>query len=501
MSIRTDHLHADLPRRSVRSGAVVLVAQAATIVIGIASVAILGRLLTPGDFGIVAIAAAFVAFITTFADHGLPQSIVQREDINNSQVSSLFWLNVVGGILAAIIGAAIAWPVAAWFARPELTGVILVLSTSLIITGLGAPHLALLQRQLRFRTHATIGVVANLLGVIAATIAAIVGWGYWALVVMTVTMAIVRTLGGWFFSNWRPSRPAIAAGIGPMVRFGGYLIGTSLVGSIARQTDRVLIGYWLGNAAAGFYSAATRLILIPATQLNAPLTSVAIPVLSRLQDDHERFREFYRRGVEVIVLALCPFVLVAMVAAGHIVPLALGSQWGDSVPIFRALAPAALVACTRVVTSWVYVPLGRTDRQFRWQVFRAGLTVGAYFAGLPWGAVGVAAAYSIMSILIRIPAVLYSLHGTFVQLGDVISATWRIGVASLVAGLAGIPVAMSLHESSSHFLACVLITVVVFSAYVITFVLTPGGWGRLLALREVIRHLYPRSSQHDQPGT
>lgn len=464
-----------------------MIAQAAMIGIGIISVAVLGRLLTPEDFGIVAISASFVAFVTMFADHGLPQAIVQRENITNEQVSSLFWINCVSGIAAAIIGSVIAWPVSLAFDRPELFGVIAALSSSLIITGLGAPQLALLRRQLRFRTHAVIGVTANAIGVIAATAAALIGWGYWALVVMTITMTTVRTIGGWLFAGWRPLRPAIAEGIGPMVRIGAYLTGTALVSTIARAMDRLLIGYGIGTAAAGFYANASRLILMPTGQLE-PLTSVAIPVLSRLQNQHDRFRAFYRRGIEVIIFALCPFVLVAMVAADHIVPFCLGDQWNESIPIFRALTPAALVACSRVITSWVYIPLGQTDRQFRWRIFGSITTVASYVIGLNWGAVGLATAFSIQTIVVRIPGIIYCLHGTFVTVSDVLSATWRIGVAvafSVAAGFTMLP----LLPDSSHFVAIVLITLIVFTTYIVAFAITPGGWHRLRSMRDVMRHL------------
>ncbi|MCH2160903.1 MAG: lipopolysaccharide biosynthesis protein [Phycisphaerales bacterium] len=493
MSLKTDHLHADLPRRSVRSGAVVMVAQAITILIGIGSVSILGRLLTPAEFGVVAIASSFVAFVTMFADNGLPQSIVQREDITERQLNAIFWLNVAGGLVAAMLGALIAWPISLLFERPELFAVIATLAASLVFTGLGAPHAALLRRQLRFRTHSMIGVVANALGVIAAIIAALAGWGYWALVVLTVVMTMARAAGAWMFSGWCPGLPGLAPGIGPMVRMGAYLSGTSLVGTISRTTDRILIGYGLGNAAAGFYSNANRLILVPTTQINTPLTSVAIPVLSRLQDQQERFRSFYRRGVEAVVFFLSPFVLVAMVTADHLVPLFLGPQWMESIPIFQALTPAALVACTRIVTSWIYIPLGHTDRQFRWRIFASLVMVGAFLVGLNWGAVGVALAYSIQAAIIRGPAIAYCLHGTFVRGRDVGAALWRTGVASAVTVVTGLLVGPMLPESFGDLGSCVVMTVIVFLVYVLAFLLTPGGYGRLRSMKEILHHLRGRS--------
>ena len=469
-----------------------MIAQAVTIAMGMGSVAALGRLLTPAEFGVVAIATSFVAFVTMFADNGLPQAIVQREDITDRQLNAIFWLNVAGGVVAALLGTAVAWPVSLLFERPELFGVISALAGALVFTGLGAPHAALLRRQLRFRTHATIGVVANALGVIAAILAALAGWGYWSLVMLTAVMAVSRAAGSWMFSGWWPGRPALAPGIWPMVRMGAYLSGTSLVGTISRTTDRMLIGYGLGNAAAGFYSNANRLILVPATQLNAPLTSVAIPVLSRLQDQPERFRAFYRRGVEAVVFFLTPFVLVAMVTADHLVPLFLGPQWMESIPIFQALTPAALVACTRIVTSWIYIPLGHTDRQFRWRVFASLVMVGAFLVGLNWGAVGVAVAFSVQAVVIRGPAIAFCLHGTFVRGRDVGSALWRTGVAAALAVTAGLLLGPSVPESLGDFGSCVVMTMFVFVVYVLAFLLVPGGRARLRSMREILRHLRSR---------
>ena len=138
---------------------------------------------------------------------------------------------------------------------------------------------------------------------------------------------------------------------------------------------------------------------------------MAIPALSRLQSEPERFRAFYRRGLEVVIFLLCPFMLVAMAAADHLVLLFLGPQWTESIPIFLALTPAGLVACTGVATSWVYIPLGRTDRQFHWRIVSSIVTIGSVLVGLQWGTLGVAVAFSAQAVAMRVPAIAYCLHG------------------------------------------------------------------------------------------
>ncbi|NCF38605.1 MAG: oligosaccharide flippase family protein, partial [Planctomycetia bacterium] len=159
------------------------------------------------------------------------------------------------------------------------------------------------------------------------------------------------------------------------------LIDIGLGSSTVTQRVRQIKTLFRRGAAVGYYTNASRLIVQPATQLNTPLTSVAIPALSRLQSDPERFRAFYRRGLEAVIFLLCPFMLVAMAGADHLIPLFLGPQWKASIPLFLALTPAGLVACTGVATSWVYIPLGRTDRQFRWRILSSIVTIVAVLIG------------------------------------------------------------------------------------------------------------------------
>ena len=481
----------DLPRRSVRGGAVVLAGQVATVGLGLVSAAVLARLLTPEAYGLIAMAAAFIALVTTFAELGLAQATVQRSRITDEQVNALFWINAALGVGAASLGLVLARPIAWFYGEPALAPVVMGLSVAFVLTGISSQHRAVLQRRMRFATL-TIVDVSSLAGAIALAIgAAALGAGHWALVLLAVSTAGLRAAGLWATSGWRPGRPARAEGLGSMIRFGAYLSGTSLFGTLMRNLDRILIGRFFGPAVAGYYFNAHRLLLMPVSQLNAPLSSVALPTLSRLQDDPERFRLFYRRGVEVVAAASFPAVLTCLIAADHLVPVVLGGQWADSIPIFKALAPAALLASVNVVTSWVYVPLGRTDRQFRWHVFRSCCVMIGFAIGLPWGALGLAIAFSTTACLLRIPAILYCFHGTFLRLGDVVDATWRVGAAAGMAAALAVPVAIRVGADAPHLPKLALIAATFGLAYLAAWVVVPGGLGRLSAMLATARHLRP----------
>ena len=149
------------------------------MVIGFGSVAVLGRLLTPDHFGLVAIATSLMVPVSALCDHGMPLALIQRKSPTLSETNAMFWLQCSLGFLAAVVGAALAYPLGAWLDRPELFWILMAFSGNLALAGFGATHLALIRRDLRFRTHAGIGVLANLCAVFVGILAAY-SPGYWS---------------------------------------------------------------------------------------------------------------------------------------------------------------------------------------------------------------------------------------------------------------------------------------------------------------------------------
>ncbi|MDA0974418.1 MAG: lipopolysaccharide biosynthesis protein [Phycisphaerales bacterium] len=491
--LAADDLHRDLPRRSVRGGAVVLVGQGGNMAIGLLSAAVLARILDPTDFGIIAMASAFIVLLGEFADAGLSQATIQRHEINASQVSTLFWVNVAVGAVATLIGVGLAWPIALFYGDPRLVMVTIALSAGFLLSGVAAQPLALVRRRMRFATEASVQLGSLGVGLAAGIVAAFEGLGYWALVIQTLTTSLVQTLGIWIASGWIPGRPVRGSGVREMLRFGGFLSGTNIVAAFIRMSDRVLVGRFVGPDAAGLYDNAKRLVVVPVTQLNKPLTMVSRSVLARLQHDAERFRAYYRQGIETIASASLPVTMWFLISAEETVLTVLGPQWTASVPIFQALAPAAMLASLGVVTSWIYVPLGRTDRLFRWQCLQAVVTVAALAIGLRWGAIGVAVAFSTSLFLLRVPAIAYCLHGTFVRWSDVLGSVWRPVVAVAVAGAAAAVVAERLPLPEIPIVGLVARGGLLGIAYVIVWVLLPGGVRRGREILGAARHLLPGS--------
>src|SRR2546430_2440270 len=187
---RTDHLLRNLKSRTISSGAITMSAQGGKFILNLVSTIILARLLTPRDFGLVAMVTTITGFLRVFKDAGLSIATVQRERITHAQVSNLFWVNVAVSVLGSLIVAAAAPVIARFYHNPRLIGVTLILSTTFIISGSTVQHQALLKRQMRFKALALIEVGSMACGVFVGVVMAALGYGYWGFLCSSLSMGI-----------------------------------------------------------------------------------------------------------------------------------------------------------------------------------------------------------------------------------------------------------------------------------------------------------------------
>ncbi len=394
----TEHLKADLKGRSVRGGAVTMAAQGAQFFLHLGSTVVLARLLTPQDYGLIGMVTAVTGFVAMFKDLGLSMATVQKSEINHGQISTLFWINVLLSFGVMLVTAALA-PAIAWFyGEPRLTWITLALASAFIFGGLTVQHQALLRRNMRFGALAFIQIASMLAGIITAIIAAWCGLRYWALVLMQVAAAITNAIAVWVACPWCPGLPVRRSDVRKMLAFGGHLTGFSFLNYFARNLDNVLIGKVWGAQPLGFYSKAYGLLMFPLAQINTPVSAVAIPALSRLQDEEERYRNYYLKAISLIAFVTMPLVMFLIVMSSEVIHVLLGPQWSPVSRIFVFLGISALGQPIANTAGWLYISQGRTRDMFTWGMIGSSIIVAAIVAGLPWGAVGVAASYTIFNV-------------------------------------------------------------------------------------------------------
>ncbi len=401
------HLRDGLAARSLRGGAVTMLAQVAKTALQFGSVAVLARLLTPEAFGLVAMVAVILMFLEHFKDLGLSSATVQREDISHGQVSGLFWVNAGLGVVAAAVACALAPAVAALYGRPELVAIMLWLAIGFVFSGLGTQHLALLRRQMRFSALAGVQLVAEIAGLGAAVASALLGADYWALVIQRLAWAAVLTAGAWIACRWRPGLPRRGQGLRPLLGFGGNITGANLINFATRNLDQILIGWWWGSTALGLYERSSKLLSTPLNNLNTPLFAVVMPTLSRLAGDPVAYRRAYLQTLEKLVMVTVPFAAILVTEPEAVVRLLLGPNWSEAAPIVGWLGVAALYQPATYTCSWLFMSQGRSREMLHWGLIGSTLTTIAIVAAIPYGPAAVAASYSLSGMVVRIPALFW----------------------------------------------------------------------------------------------
>lgn len=260
-----------------------------------------------------------------------------------------------------------------------------------------------------------------------------------------------------------------------MVSFGMHLSGARLVTFLITNLDTVFVGRFRGALQAGIYDRAFRLFTIPLTLFNQPLGAVAIPALSRLQGDDERYRVFYRAWTQLTFGMSMPLVAFLFVDAERAVMTILGAQWIGIVPLYRALAPAAFIGRLGMVTNWVYLSTGRADRQLRWNLLLLGPMITAYAVGVRWGAFGVAVAHTVVTCAVWFPGVMYCCRTAPVRPRDVLGVMFVPAAAAIAAGL-GLLLFAHVLPSGLGVAAQFLVDLIVYAVlYVGAWVAIPGG--------------------------
>lgn len=401
--LRTDHLRNQLGARSTRSGAITLGAQLTKFGIMIGSTMILARLLTPQDYGLIGMVTVLTGFIALFKDVGLSSATVQRPTISHDQVSTLFWLNVTLGIATTLAAIAAAPLLARFYHEPRVTAITVGLAITFLLNGFAVQHQALLQRQMHFGALAAIEIASTVVSASVAIGLAIRGVGYWSLVLAQIAMALVGVAGVWIACRWRPAVTLDVPRVRELIGFGTNLTAFHIVNYFARHLDNALIGRFWGSIQLGLYDKAYQMLLLPLGQINAPITAVAMPALSRLAGEPEAYRRAYRRILEKVVLLTAPGVILMVLTADWLVAIVLGAQWRAVTPIFVLLGLSAPAIAVCDTTGWLFVSQGRTRDMFRWGLLGSTLTVAGIVAGLPWGAVGVAGSYAATMLFVITP--------------------------------------------------------------------------------------------------
>ena len=399
----TTHLNKDLKSHAVSGGVISGLLQAALLILNFGAVAILARLLTPQDFGLVAMVLTVTGFFRVFADAGLSTATIQKEGVTHAQVSNLFWVNLlIGGVITILLAASA--PVVSWFFQDSrLVVVMLVLSLTFVLASATVQHMALLRRQMRFKAMALVQLSSTGLGVCTGILMAWVGYGYWSLVGMQVMSPAVGLVVAWWVCGWRPQFPERNRGTRALLNFGANLTIGGLLWSLAKGMDNLLVGKWFGTEALGYYSRVGTVLNRTVEQVITPLEAIVLPAFSRLQTESDRYRRAVFQVYDVLALCSLPITGMLLALADPITLVILGPQWEAATSIFAAFTLYALYVPLTIVAGWVLTSQGRGREFVIMSCFTSSVSVLSYLVGIVFDPFGVALSFSLSCLFVQMP--------------------------------------------------------------------------------------------------
>ncbi len=400
----TSHIATNLRAFFVRGAAASVGTQVLRLGLNFAGTVVLARLLSPEEFGVLAMAMTLVGLLGQFRDVGLTTVTVQREQMTHEESSALFWINAAMSTLLALGCTALAWPLAWFFEEPRLPGVVAFGGLGIWFSGLGSQHQALLMRQMRFVRLGAIQLLPSVAGIAVAVGLALNGYEHWALAWQLAVPAFVTMVIAWCLCPWRPGRPARTGTIGELVSMGGGLTGFRLMTYITQNAIPLLVGKLAGVAELGHYNRAWSLFTIPSQLVTTPVSVAAIPALSRIAGEPARFRETHARIFDGVLSANAPAAAFLIVFGDVAIHGLFGEQWLPAVPLIRILAFYTVVEPLSVMCNWALIAEGKSRELMRISALNAFL-----FCSLAWwgvrenGALGACVAYVAGGVLLRMP--------------------------------------------------------------------------------------------------
>jgi PST family polysaccharide transporter len=487
----------EMRRLAVRGAAATVSGAALSLAAQVVSTVILARLLTPSDFGVVAMVTTFCMLLMSFGTSGFSEAAIQPKEMNRFQASNLFWVASLIGLILTIGFAASGPVLARLYRNPQVALVTVAMSAAILIAGPSTVHIALLKRAMRFTAVSANEVIARAANTAVAVLLALRGWGYWALVAGIVAQVLFTTVGAWWLCRWIPSLPKRGVRTRAMLGFAANVYGRFSANYFARNFDNLLVGWRFNAVALGYYKKAYDLFALSASQLTAPLHNVALAALSRLNQDNTRFKRYLCNSLGIVAFVGMALGADLTLVGKALVRLLLGPQWSEAARIFELFGPGIGVMLLYSTIGWIHLSIGKPGRWLRWTVLESAITALLFVVALPWGPAGIAVAWSVSYWTLAIPAFWYAGRPIGFGISSLIGAVWRYGVASLGAALGtvaimrGTPFWGTPSAAGAALASIVMISALFGMLYLGVVILLHWGFAPIRQLASLLRELAP----------
>lgn len=491
-----------LRRMAVRGAGATILSGAIGLAIQMGSVVVLGRLLTPRDFGLVTMVTTFSLLLVNGTANGFIDATLQRQDVTSRLASTMFWINLGFASFLTLLFIAASPLIARFYGEPPVQGITAGMAATIFLTNMSIIHAALLRKAMRFSALGKNDIVGRAVGVATSICFAFAGWGYWSLVMGACASALSISIGIWILCPWMPGPPRRKTGAKETLIFASHISGRYCVNYFARNFDNLLVGWRFGAYALGFYKKAYDLFALSASQLVAATSNVAVSALSRVRDDRPQFLRFLLGAVGVMSLIGMGLAGDLTLVGKDLIRVLLGPGWETAGTIFVYFAPGIGMMMVYYIHGWIHVSIGRADRWFIWGIVEWTFTVTLFLVCLHWGPQGIAIAWCVSFWILTLPSMAYAGKPIGLGVGPVLDVVWRYLGASLAASLATyflmqhVPGLAALQGTGGAALRLVCVSIVFSVLYMAGIVVLHGGTA---PLRKMIKLLRDMKSSKSQP--
>ncbi len=346
---------------------------------------VLARLLTPSDFGLIAMLAIFINISNSLVDSGLRKSLVQKQECKKVDFSTVFVFNLLTGMVLYGILFIVAPLIAHFYDKPELINLLRVLGITLVFEGLNIVQSAKLIIALDFKTIARINVISVFVGGGAGICAALYGLGVWSLVIQTSVRVLSSVTLFWMLGNWKLSFRFSLVSFKELFRFGSNILLAGIYSEFMNNLNSVFIGKYFSASSLGFYSRARNFTHLASDTVSQAMVQVTFPVLSSLKQEKERMLSVFRKALKMSAFCVFPILTLLSILAEPIVRILLTDEWLPVVPLLQWMAFSRLMYPMSALNVNLLNAIGRSDLFLKVDLFKFPIYILVLLITLPIG--------------------------------------------------------------------------------------------------------------------
>ncbi|MBC5991214.1 lipopolysaccharide biosynthesis protein [Pontibacter cellulosilyticus] len=365
----------------------------ANAVMQIGYTSVMARLLAPEAFGLVSLATVILGFGNYFANLGLNQAIIQKEELSKENIRAAFTTSVLLGVVITVVVWFLAPTAALFFENEEVAPIVRIMAFSFLINGFSSTALSLLQREMRFKAMGIVETASYIISyLIVGVVLAYLGFGFWSLVYATLTQVVLTAIGSYFMVRHSVFPILYWPAYKPLFNYGSKMSFLGVLEYIYSQLHIILVGKVLGMHKLGIYTRAHMLVNLPMYNITRTISKVIFPSFSKLQNDVLKLGKVYLSSITLLAAVLIPVCMGILVAAPELVRIVLGEQWGEAVPVLQVLSLAIPISFITMFSGIVCDAKAELNLKIVITIVYMVVLIGLFLLLKGYGLVGFAAA-------------------------------------------------------------------------------------------------------------